>query len=82
VLLDEVRIFNKSLTTANISSLTDRSEGGTMLQTANVGNVFEQTWRIVVSSADYRYNNFCISIYCKSYRSTVTIHEFSTIAKV
>jgi len=80
--IDEVRIFNKSLTNANISSLTDRSEGGTMLQTANVGNVFDKQGIIVVSSADYRYNNLIASPFTASYRSTVTIHEFSTIAKV
>jgi len=80
--IDEVRIFNKSLTTANISSLTDRSEGGTLLQTAKVGNVFDKQGLIVVSSADYRYNNLIASPFTASYRSTVTIHEFSTIAKV
>lgn len=80
--IDEVRIFNKSLTTANISSLNSRTEGGTMLQTANVGNVFDKQGLVVISSADYRYNNLIASPFTASYRSTVTIHEFSTIAKV
>lgn len=80
--IDEVRIFNKSLTASNISSLNDRTEGGTLLQTANVGNVFDKHGIIVISSADYRYNNITATPFSASYRSTVTIHELSTIAKV
>jgi hypothetical protein len=33
--LDEVRIFNKSLTTSNISALNDRTEGGTLMFLVN-----------------------------------------------
>jgi hypothetical protein len=80
--LDEVRIFNKSLTTSNISSLKDRSEGGTMLQTANVGNVFSKQGVVVISSPDYRYNNLLNSAYTASYRSTVTINELSVLTKL
>jgi len=80
--IDEVRIFNKSLTAPNISSLNDRTEGGTLLQTANVGNVFDKHGIVVISSADYRYNNITATPFTASYRSTVTIHELSTIAKV
>ena len=81
-LLDEVRIFNKSLTTSNISALYDRTEGGTVLQTQNVGNVFSKQGLIVVSSPDYRYHNVLTTPYTASYRSTVTIHELSVIAKL
>jgi hypothetical protein len=80
--LDEVRIFNKSLTTSNISSLKDRSEGGTMLQTANVGNVFSKQGVVVISSPDYRYNDLLNSPYTASYRSTVTINELSVLTKL
>jgi hypothetical protein len=80
--LDEVRIFNKSLTTSNISSLKDRSEGGTFLQTANVGNVFSKHGVVVISSPDYRYNNILNTPFTSSYRSTVTINEFSVLTKL
>jgi hypothetical protein len=80
--LDEVRIFNKSLSTSNISSLYNRNEGGTFLQTQNVGNVFDKQGLIVVSSPDYRYNNILTSPYTASYKSTVTIHELSVITKL
>lgn len=80
--IDEVRIFNKSLTTANISSLNSRTEGGTLLQTATVGTVFDKQGLVVLSSPDYRYDNLIASPFTASYKSTVTIHEFSTIAKV
>jgi hypothetical protein len=80
--LDEIRVFNKSLTNANISALSDRSEGGTLLQTANVGNVFSKQGVVVISSPDYRYSGIMSSAYTASYRSTVTIHELSTIARL
>ena len=80
--LDEVRIFNKSLTAANISALADRSVGGTFLQTAHVGNVFSKQGLVVISSADYRFNDILANPYTASYQSTVTINELSTIAKL
>jgi hypothetical protein len=80
--LDEVRIFNKSLTTSNISALNDRTEGGTFLQTQYVGNVFSKQGLVVVSSPDYRYHSVLNTPYTASYRSTVTIHELSVLAKL
>lgn len=80
--LDEIRIFNKGLTTTNISALSDRSEGGTFLQTQYVGNIFEKQGIAVISSLDYRYDSLLQTDYSASYRSTVTIHEFSTIVRV
>jgi hypothetical protein len=80
--LDEVRIFNKSLTTSNISSLKDRSEGGTFLQTANVGNVFSKQGVVVISSPDYRYHDLLNAPFTASYRSTVTINELSVVTKL
>ena len=60
--LDEVRIFNKALSTSNISSLNNRTEGGTFLQTQNVGTVFNKQGIVVISSPDYRYDNILTSI--------------------
>jgi hypothetical protein len=80
--LDEVRIFNKSLSASNISALADRSVGGTFLQTAHVGNVFSKQGLVVISSADYRFKDILLSPYTASYKSTVTINELSAIAKL
>jgi hypothetical protein len=81
--LDEIRIFNKPLTTSNISAITNRNEGtGTFLQTQYVGNVFSKQGLVVVSSPHYRYHSVLNDPYTVNYKSTVTIHEFSTIAKL
>lgn len=80
--LDEIRIFNKSLTTSEIVYLADRTEGGTFLQTNQVGNVFEKQGLIVFSSPDYRLQNLINTPYTASYKSTVSIYEMSVIAKL
>ena len=80
--LDEIRIFNKSLTAAEISALLDRTEGGTALQTAYVGNVFSKHGIIVFSSADYRVNDLLNTPFTASYRSTVTINELGVVTRL
>jgi hypothetical protein len=80
--LDEIRIFNKSLSTTQISALSDRSEGGTVLQTPYVGNVFNKQGLIVFSSADYRVNNMIKTPFTASYRSTVTIYELGVVTRL
>lgn len=81
-LIDEVRIFNKSLTNAEISALTDRSEGGTVLQTQYVGNIFNKHGIAVISSPDYRFNNIIYTPFTASYRSTVALNELSVVARL
>ena len=81
-LIDEVRIFNKSLTTAEISALSDRSEAGSALQTQYVGNIFNKHGIAVISSPDYRFNNIIYAPFTASYRSTVNIHELSVVARL
>jgi hypothetical protein len=80
--IDEIRIFNKALTSTEISYLADRLEGGTLLQTNHVGNVFAKQGIAVISTPDYRFNNILSLPYTASYRSTVTIHELGVIANV
>jgi len=80
--LDEVRIFNKALTTTEISALSNRSEGGTALQTRVVGNVFSKQGLAVFSSADYRIHNLLKTPYTASYRSTLTINELNVLARL
>lgn len=80
--LDEIRIYNKALTTSEISTLKDRNEGGGMLQTNVVGQVFDKKGFIVISTPDYRYNNLITSQYTASYQSTITSYEMSTLCRV
>ena len=80
--IDEVRIFNKSLTSDNISSLNRRIEGGTFLQTNHVGNVFEKQGLVVFSSPDYRFQNLINTPFTASYKSTVSIYEMSVVTKL
>ena len=81
-LLDEIRIYNKSLTSAEIGYLGDITEGGTFLQTNQVGNVFEKQGLVVFSSADYRFQNLINTPFTASYKSTVSIYEMGVIAKL
>jgi hypothetical protein len=81
-LLDEVRIYNKSLTSTEIGYLADRTEGGTFLQTNQVGNVFEKQGLIVFSSPDYRVHDIIQTPFTASYKSTVSIYEMSVVARL
>lgn len=80
--LDEIRIYNKSLTNTEVGYLADRTEGGTMLQTNVVGNLFSKQGIAVISSADYRYNDILSMPYTASYKSTKTINELSILTKL
>ena len=78
--VDEIRIFNKALTHTEIHYLGNRLEGGTVLQTNHVGNVFDKQGVIVISSPDYRFNNILSLPYTASYKSTVTTYELGVVA--
>ena len=80
--LDEVRVFNKSLTAAQITSLSDRTEDGTFLQTNHVGNVFSKHGRIVISSPNYKYHGLTNTEYTVNYRSTVSSIEYSALVRL
>jgi len=80
--LDEIRIYNKSLSQLEISTLSDRSEGGGLLQTNIVGNVFSEKGFIIISTPDYRYNNLITTKYTASYQSTITSYELSTLCRI
>jgi hypothetical protein len=80
--LDEIRIFNKALTPAEIDVLFDRNLGGGFLQTNHVGNIFTKQGLAVISTPDYRFNNILNLPYTASYRSTKTIYEMGVTAKV
>jgi hypothetical protein len=78
--IDEIRIFNKSLTATEIGYLANRTEGGTMIQTNHVGNIFTKQGVAVISTPDYRFNNILNLPYTASYRSTKTIYELGVLA--
>ncbi len=80
--LDEIRIYNKSLTTTEISALADRTEAGTFLQTNHVGNIFHEHGIVVISSPHYRYNTLSFLPFEGSYRSTIDIYELSALIRV
>jgi hypothetical protein len=80
--LDEIRIFNKALTSTEIGYLADRTEGGTMLQTRNVGTVMPAQGLVVFSSPDYRFQNLLNAPFTASYKSTKTIHELSALVRI
>jgi len=80
--LDEIRVFNKALTTAEIGYLGNRTEGGTILQSNHVGNIFNKQGISVISTPDYRFDNLLELPYTASYRSTKTIHELNVITKI
>lgn len=80
--IDEIRIFNKALTTTEIGYLADRSEGGSFMQTNHVGNVFSKQGIALISSPDYRFHNVLNVPYTASYRSTKTIYELGVTVEI
>ena len=80
--LDEIRIFNKALSTSNISALNNRTITGSLLQTNVVGNVFHDQGIVVISSPNPIYNNIINTSYSASYRSTVKLNELSVMVRV
>lgn len=93
--LDEIRIYNKALTSTEISNLYDNTfEHGYAYQTSRIGNVFYGHGIICVSdprpkyrniflgkTGNYDYNNDENGFFLK-YRSTVTYWEHEVICKL
>jgi len=80
--IDEIRIYNKALTSTEIGYLCDINSNLTFMQTNHVGNVFSKQGIAVISSPDYRFDYIVNNNFEISYRSTKTIHELSVIANV
>ena len=81
--VDEVRIFNKSLSATEITSLAAPDlTTGTLLQTNHVGNIFAKQGIAVVSTPDYRFHNTINNFISLAYKSTVTIYELGVIVKL
>ena len=80
--LDELRIYNKALTSTEIGYLADRTEGGTFIQTGVVGTVFGKQGIVNISTVDYRYHDIINYAYTASYQSTKTIHELGVTVRI
>jgi hypothetical protein len=80
--LDEIRIFNKSLSTSNISALNNRSITGSCLQTNIVGNVYHDQGIAIISSPNPIYDTILNVPFTGSYRSTVRLNEFTTTVRI
>ncbi len=80
--LDEVRIYNKSLTSTEVGYLRDLNETGSMLQTRQVGNLFNKNGIAVITSPHYVYNNILQTPFTASYKSTITRYEMSALVRI
>ena len=80
--LDEVRIYNKALTSTQVGYLLDRHETGSMLQTRQVGNLFNKHGIAVITSPNYIYDNILQTPYTASYKSTITRYELSSLIRI
>ena len=93
--LDEVRIYNKGLTSEQITYLGNNNfETGYAYQTARVGNVFYKHGMIVISDPRPKYWNAFLGRtgnfdfdgtnygFTGSFRSTTTLYEYEVICKI
>ncbi len=81
--LDEIRIYNKSLTQDQVNSLGNRTEvSKQILQTNRVGNVFDKSGFFIISSPNYRYKDLINSDYTITYKSTVRRYEHSVFLTI
>lgn len=79
--VDEVRIYNKGLSSATISTLSDNSTLG-MYQSSIVGNAFYKSGNIVVSSLDPKYNQILNQNWILRYRGTHTIYQYECLVRI
>ena len=81
--LDEIRIYNKSLSQEQINSLGNRSESANqLLQTNRIGNVFDKSGFFIISSPNYLYKDLINSDYTLTYKSTVRRFEHSVFLTI
>tara|TARA_A100001201_G_scaffold8659_1_gene13117 strand:+ start:19386 stop:21158 length:1773 start_codon:yes stop_codon:yes gene_type:complete len=81
--LDEIRIYNKHLTSAQISSLGNNNYySSSAYQTSVVGNVFYRTGQINVSSPLPKYHYALHNEFDLEHKSSRTIYENEVLVKV
>ena len=79
--LDEVRIYNTALSTAQIATLAD-STSMAMYQTAIVGNVFYRQGNVVISPLQPQYRDAFKNTWTMAYRGTHTIYQYEVLCRV
>lgn len=79
--IDEIRMYNTGLTTAQIATLAT-SSSVSMYQTAVVGNVFYRNGMIVVGGLDIGYSTIINSDFTLKFRSTHTIYQYETLIRI
>lgn len=81
--LDEIRFYNRGLTSDEVFSLVDRDAANqTGYQTAVVGNVFYRTGKIVFSQRDYRFMNVLGDTFTLKFRNTHTIYQHEALCRI
>lgn len=80
--VDEVRIYNKALSSTEVGYLANTTISGSYLQTNIIGSVFAKQGLVVISTTDYRFNNILETPYTASYRSTLTSYELGVVTKI
>lgn len=79
--LDEIRIYDTEITTAQIATLMDSSSMA-MYQTAVVGNVFYRQGNVVISALHPKYTNTFKDTWTMAYRGTHTIYQYEVLCRV
>jgi len=79
--IDEIRMYNKGLSTSTIQTLSDSSSMG-MYQTSIVGNAFYRSGNIVVSSLNPKYNKVFQNDFTIKYRGTHTIYQYEILCRI
>lgn len=80
--LNNIRLYNKVLSSAEISTLTSWESSGSTVGTATVGNVFYKNGTIVVTSPYKKYKNIFSGSWNMKYRNTHTIYEYKTLCRI
>lgn len=79
--LDEIRIYNKGLSSATIATLADSSSMG-MYQTSVVGNVFYKSGNVVLTSPVQKYNDLLNVDWTLRFRSTHVIYSYECLVRI
>lgn len=79
--LDEIRFYNKGLSTSTIQTLCDSSSLG-MYQSSIVGNIFYRSGNVVISSLDPKYNKVFERDFTLKYEGTHRIYEYETLVRI
>ena len=81
--LDEVRIYNKGLTTAEIGNLASNDyTSGSAYQTSQIGNIFYTSGQIVITDPRPKYKNIFDSTFSGTFKNKHEIYEHEILCKL